>query len=123
MPPAGEGCCRRRTGDAQELDRLVPAATCLPFHGRHLGRNSGEGRKHPDRGGVRKGVRVTEKIEVGAQGEAVHRPMPEARRETLTVAIPTKDVAALLANCLASVAWADEIIVVDMFSSDDTEEV
>jgi glycosyltransferase involved in cell wall biosynthesis len=44
-------------------------------------------------------------------------------RETLAVAIPTKDAAELLADCLASVAWADEIIVVDMFSSDDTEEV
>jgi glycosyltransferase involved in cell wall biosynthesis len=49
--------------------------------------------------------------------------MSETGRETLTVAIPTKDVADLLADCLASVAWADEIIVVDMFSSDDTKEV
>lgn len=44
-------------------------------------------------------------------------------RETLTVAIPTKDVADLLAGCLESVAWADEIVVVDMFSSDHTAEV
>jgi (heptosyl)LPS beta-1,4-glucosyltransferase len=47
----------------------------------------------------------------------------ETRRETLTVAIPTKDDADLLADCLASVAWADEIIVVDMFSSDNTAAV
>jgi glycosyltransferase involved in cell wall biosynthesis len=37
--------------------------------------------------------------------------------------IPTKDSADLLRDCLASVAWADEIIVVDMFSTDDTAEV
>ncbi|MGZ4408473.1 MAG: glycosyltransferase family 2 protein [Gaiellaceae bacterium] len=49
--------------------------------------------------------------------------IPKTDRETLTVAIPTKDAAELLADCLASVAWADEIIVVDMFSSDDTAEV
>lgn len=34
--------------------------------------------------------------------------------------IPTKDAAQLLKDCLASVAWADEIIVVDMFSIDET---
>lgn len=50
-------------------------------------------------------------------------PISETSRETLTVAIPTKDAADLLAGCLASVAWADEIIVVDMFSSDHTEAV
>jgi glycosyltransferase involved in cell wall biosynthesis len=68
-------------------------------------------------------VRATGKIEAGAAVEAVRSPMPKTRRATLTVAIPTKDAADLLPDCLASVAWADEIIVVDMFSSDDTEEV
>jgi len=37
--------------------------------------------------------------------------------------IPTKDSAHLLRECLASVAWADEIIIVDMFSTDATAEV
>lgn len=46
-----------------------------------------------------------------------------AGRETLTVTIPTKDAGHLLVDCLASVSFADEIIVVDMFSTDDTEEV
>jgi glycosyltransferase involved in cell wall biosynthesis len=50
-------------------------------------------------------------------------PNLETSRETLTVAIPTKDVADLLTGCLASVAWADEIIIVDMFSSDHTADV
>ncbi len=43
-----------------------------------------------------------------------------SRPATLAVVIPTKDAAHLLRDCLASVAWADEIIVVDMFSTDDT---
>jgi (heptosyl)LPS beta-1,4-glucosyltransferase len=47
----------------------------------------------------------------------------EVQRETLTVCIPTKDAANLLADCLASVAWADEIIVVDMFSADRTRDL
>jgi glycosyltransferase involved in cell wall biosynthesis len=46
-----------------------------------------------------------------------------ADRETLTVAITTKDAGHLLKDCLESVAFADEIIVVDMFSVDDTEAV
>jgi glycosyltransferase involved in cell wall biosynthesis len=44
-------------------------------------------------------------------------------RETLSVAIPTKNAGHLLRDCLASVAFADEIIVVDMFSTDDTQAV
>jgi glycosyltransferase involved in cell wall biosynthesis len=43
--------------------------------------------------------------------------------ETLSVVIPTKNAAGLLEGCLASVSWADEIIVVDMFSTDGTDEV
>jgi glycosyltransferase involved in cell wall biosynthesis len=44
-------------------------------------------------------------------------------RETLTVAITAKDAGHLLDDCLASVSFADEIIVVDMFSTDSTDEV
>ncbi len=49
--------------------------------------------------------------------------MTPGREATVTVVIPTKDAADLLRGCLESVAWADEIIVVDMFSTDDTAEV
>lgn len=41
-------------------------------------------------------------------------------RATLSVVIPTKNSADILAECLESVAWVDEIVVVDMFSTDDT---
>lgn len=41
----------------------------------------------------------------------------------MSVVIPTKNSAHLLRDCLASVAWADEIVVVDMFSTDDTAAV
>lgn len=44
-------------------------------------------------------------------------------RETLSVVIPTKNAAHLLRDCLESVTWADEIVVVDMFSTDDTAAV
>jgi glycosyltransferase involved in cell wall biosynthesis len=44
-------------------------------------------------------------------------------RQTLTVVIPTKDRAPELRKALASVRWADEIIVVDMHSSDETDQV
>jgi glycosyltransferase involved in cell wall biosynthesis len=49
--------------------------------------------------------------------------MSTGSRETLSVVIPTKDAAPLLRDCLASVSWADEIVVVDMFSTDETPEV
>ena len=38
----------------------------------------------------------------------------------LTVVIPTLDEAARLADCLASVAWAGEVIVADAGSADAT---
>jgi glycosyltransferase involved in cell wall biosynthesis len=41
-------------------------------------------------------------------------------RLPLTVLIPTFDEARNLGDCLASVAWADEIFVVDSFSNDGT---
>ncbi len=44
-------------------------------------------------------------------------------RDTLAVAITSRNAGHLLNACLTSVAFADEIIVVDMFSSDDTAAV
>jgi glycosyltransferase involved in cell wall biosynthesis len=44
-------------------------------------------------------------------------------RATLGVAITAKNAGHLLPDCLESVAFADEIVVVDMFSTDDTDEV
>lgn len=46
-----------------------------------------------------------------------------ASHSTLTVVIPTKNSEALLPACLESVAFADEIIVVDMNSTDRTAEI
>jgi glycosyltransferase involved in cell wall biosynthesis len=43
--------------------------------------------------------------------------------QTLSVVIPTKNAAELLTGALESVKWADELIVVDMFSTDETDEV
>lgn len=44
-------------------------------------------------------------------------------RQRLSVVMITKNEAALLPDCLASVSWADEIIVLDSASSDDTVEI
>ena len=46
--------------------------------------------------------------------------MTPRSRQSVSVVIPTKNAAALLPDCLASVAWADEIVVVDRFSDDGT---
>lgn len=48
---------------------------------------------------------------------------PSAPRQTLTAVIPTKNVAHLIEDCLTSVAWADEILVIDMFSTDGTQDI
>jgi glycosyltransferase involved in cell wall biosynthesis len=44
-------------------------------------------------------------------------------RETVSVVIPTYNVEDVIEECLESVKWADEIIVVDMFSTDRTLEI
>ncbi len=49
--------------------------------------------------------------------------MSAPARETLTVVIPTRNAAAFLGDCLDSVSFADEIIVVDMHSTDATAEI
>lgn len=45
------------------------------------------------------------------------------RAERVAAVIPTKDAMPLLRACLDSVAWCDEIVVVDMFSTDGTVEL
>ncbi len=43
-----------------------------------------------------------------------------AARQSVTVVIPTRNVAAFFEPTLKSIAWADRVIVVDMFSTDET---
>ncbi len=47
----------------------------------------------------------------------------EVARPSLSVLIVTQNQAHQIAECLASVAWADEIVVVDAFSTDGTAEI
>jgi glycosyltransferase involved in cell wall biosynthesis len=44
-------------------------------------------------------------------------------RETVSVVIPTYNAEDVIKECLESVKWADEIIIVDMFSTDKTLEI
>lgn len=41
-------------------------------------------------------------------------------RETVSVIIPTLNVGMIIAHCLDRLRWADSVIIVDMFSTDDT---
>jgi len=56
----------------------------------------------------------------GAGAEAAH---PVRKREPLSVVITTLNNAATLEQCLASVAWADDLVVLDSGSSDGTLEI
>lgn len=47
----------------------------------------------------------------------------ESRRDRLSVALITRNEAANLPQCLRSVAWADELVVVDQGSSDTTPKI
>jgi len=49
--------------------------------------------------------------------------MSEAKRQTVSVVIPTYNVAAIIRPTLEAIRWADEVVVVDMFSDDDTKAI
>ena len=44
-------------------------------------------------------------------------------RQTLSVVIPVYNVADIIGRCLDALTWADEVVVVDMFSTDETEAI
>ena len=49
--------------------------------------------------------------------------MPDQPRAPVSVLIPTRNEERLLPGCLASVAWADEVVVFDSHSTDRTAEI
>ncbi|MCW5892603.1 MAG: glycosyltransferase [bacterium] len=51
---------------------------------------------------------------------ARRRPAPPVRRDTVSCTVVCQDEAGQIAGCLSSVAWCDEIVVVDGGSHDDT---
>src|SRR5215212_640490 len=58
--------------------------------------------------------------------ESRERPHPAGAasgRRTLSVVIPTLNVEAIIGRCLEAVRWADEVVVVDMFSTDQTRAI
>jgi glycosyltransferase involved in cell wall biosynthesis len=55
-------------------------------------------------------------------------PAPDTRapvtaRQSLSVVIPTLNVEAIIGRCLEALRWVDEVVVVDMFSTDRTQEI
>jgi glycosyltransferase involved in cell wall biosynthesis len=44
-------------------------------------------------------------------------------QETIAVVIPTLNVEAIIRPCLDQLTWADEVVIVDMFSTDRTKEI
>lgn len=61
---------------------------------------------------------------IPAENVRNRRPRPSVtQRDKITVIIPTFNEEENLRDCLASVKWADEIFVVDSFSSDRTPEI
>ena len=49
--------------------------------------------------------------------------MITTRRDTAAVVIPVLNVGTIIAHCLDQLKWADEIIIVDMFSADNTRAI
>ena len=45
------------------------------------------------------------------------------KRETVAVVIPTLNVEKIIRPCLDQLTWADEIVIVDMYSTDRTKEI
>lgn len=67
--------------------------------------------------------RDTQQLEKHAAPGRVTAQSAGPGRETVAVVIPTYNVGDIIGECLDRVRWADEVIVVDMFSTDQTAEV
>ncbi len=57
------------------------------------------------------------------EGTSGFQPLPLRAKEMLSVTIITKNEAGNIEDCLRSVAWAQEIVVVDQFSTDGTADM
>lgn len=44
-------------------------------------------------------------------------------RKTISIVIPTRNVAPILRRTLDALTWADEVVIVDSFSTDETQEI
>ena len=61
--------------------------------------------------------------ETSAEAVTGEKPVSELTRKPISVTIITHNEAERIGACIDSVSWADEIIVVDAGSSDDTQEI
>jgi glycosyltransferase involved in cell wall biosynthesis len=66
------------------------------------------------------GVRAVDRVSPDAAPAPAREAAPPAAREKVTAFVITLNEEENIASCLESVSWADEILVVDSFSSDRT---
>jgi len=59
----------------------------------------------------------------GQAGDAERSAIGPRMRKTITVVIPTYNVERVIARCLEALQWADEVNIVDMYSTDRTREI
>ena len=83
-------------------------------------KETASGRGARDRTGDSRG-RATDRVDAAPAPEPVRATALE--RAPVSVLIPTRNEESNLAKCLASVAWADEVVVVDSASNDRTPEI
>jgi glycosyltransferase involved in cell wall biosynthesis len=62
-------------------------------------------------------------MENRTSGKSLNDCKPVSRREKLTVIIPAYNVEKIIKPCLKSVCWADEILLVDSYSTDNTLQI
>ena len=61
--------------------------------------------------------------ETSAEAGAGEKPVSQSARKTISVTIVAHNEAKRIGACIDSVSWADEIVVVDAGSTDDTREI
>ncbi len=106
---------RRRIKNLVQLERTLGRLTSAPARLRLLGAYLGAAATRPDRRAWASAV-----LAAAARKDGRTRAPAALAGPAVACAIVCQDEAAHIASCLASVAWCDEVVVVDGGSRDDT---
>jgi hypothetical protein len=109
---------RRRTKNLVQLERTLGRLASRTDRLRILAAYVGPRASRADRRAW-----ATRVLRAAVRKERGRRPGASTRRDTVTCTVVCQDEAGQIAGCLASVAWCDEIVVVDGGSCDDTPEI